>query len=183
MILASGSPRRQELIQLVTTQITIQTKDVIEVIDEGLSPQENVQNLAKLKAMAVAKEHPEELVIGADTVVCFNGEIMGKPKSEEDAKRMLRTLSGKTHEVCTGVALIKKEDKLVETFVETTYVTMKDLTDEEIEYYVRTGEVMDKAGSYAIQGKGALYVSRIEGDYYNVVGLPVHRLYERLRQL
>ena len=175
MILASASPRRHELIKLLIDEITIQTKEVVEVIDLNASPQKNVQDLAKLKAMAVAEENPHELVIGADTVVCLEGHIMGKPKDMEDAKIMLKKLSGKTHEVCTGV--------LIKTFVEVTYVTMKDLSDEEINTYVSTLEPMDKAGSYGIQGKGALYISRIEGDYYNVMGLPVHRLYEVLRTL
>lgn len=183
MILASASPRRHELIKLVTEDIQIITKEVEEVIDQKDSPQKNVQDLAWKKAMAVAEIHEEELVIGADTVVCLEGHIMGKPKDEAEAKAMLRKLSGKTHEVCTGVALINKSKGIDKTFVEVTYVTMKDLSDEEIAYYVNTKEPMDKAGSYGIQGKGALYISHINGDYYNVMGLPVHKLYEALAEI
>lgn len=183
MILASASPRRHELIKLVTENVQIITKEVEEVIDPKASPQKNVQNLARKKAMAVANTHEDELVIGADTVVCLDGHIMGKPKDEEEAKTMLRKLSGKTHEVCTGVALIEKSKGIDKTFVEITYVTMKDLSDKEIEYYISTKEPMDKAGSYGIQGKGALYISHINGDYYNVMGLPIHKLYEALAEI
>lgn len=183
MILASASPRRHELIKLLVEEVKIQTKEVEEVIDSKASPQKNVQDLARLKALAVAEENETELVIGADTVVCLEGHIMGKPQNEEDAKAMLRKLSGKTHEVCTGVALIQKSQGIDQTFVETTYVTMKTLSEAEIDYYVGTKEPMDKAGSYGIQGKGALYISHINGDYYNVMGLPVHKLYETLNQI
>lgn len=183
MILASASPRRHELIKLLVEEVKIQTKEVEEVIDFKASPQKNVQDLARLKALAVAEENETELVIGADTVVCLEGHIMGKPQNEEDAKAMLRKLSGKTHEVCTGVALIQKSQGIDQTFVETTYVTMKTLSEAEIDYYVGTKEPMDKAGSYGIQGKGALYISHINGDYYNVMGLPVHKLYETLNQI
>ena len=183
MILASASPRRHELIKLVTDDVQIITKEVEEVIDQKASPQKNVQALAWTKAMSVAEAHEDEIVIGADTVVCLDGHIMGKPKDEEEAKAMLRKLAGKTHEVCTGVALIGKSKGIERTFVEITYVTMKDLSDEEIDYYVSTKEPMDKAGSYGIQGKGALYISHINGDYYNVMGLPVHKLYETLCEI
>ncbi|WP_054743584.1 Maf family protein [Cellulosilyticum ruminicola] len=181
MILASASPRRHELIKLLVDKITIQTKEVEEIIDLKASPQKNVQDLARLKALAVAQENEDKLVIGADTVVCLDGQIMGKPTNKQEAKEMLRKLSGRTHEVCTGVALIQKSKGIDHTFVETTNVTMKALSDEEIDYYVSTKEPMDKAGSYGIQGKGALYISHIDGDYYNVMGLPVHRLYETLK--
>ncbi len=183
MILASGSPRRHELINLITSDIQIIVKEIVEVIDQKASPQKNVQDLARQKAMAVAEDYKQEIVIGADTVVCLEGHIMGKPKSEAEAKEMLRKLSGKTHEVCTGVAIIQKNKGVDQTFVETTYVTMKNLSDEEIEAYVTTREPMDKAGSYGIQGKGALYISHINGDYYNVMGLPVHKLYEALNKI
>lgn len=183
MILASASPRRHELIKLLVDEITIKTKAVEEIIDLKASPQKNVQDLARIKALAVAEENEEELVIGADTVVCLDGQIMGKPNSAAEAKAMLRKLSGRTHEVCTGVALIQKSKGIDQTFVETTNVTMKALSDEEIDYYVGTKEPMDKAGSYGIQGKGALYISHIDGDYYNVMGLPVHRLYEALKAI
>lgn len=183
MILASASPRRHELIKLVVDEVQIITKEVEEVIDPKDSPQKNVQTLARQKAMAVADDYENELVIGADTVVCLDGHIMGKPKSVEEAKEMLRKLSGKTHDVCTGVALIQKSKGIDHTFVEITNVTMKALSEAEIEYYVATKEPMDKAGSYGIQGKGALYISHIDGDYYNVMGLPVHKLYETLNEI
>lgn len=182
MILASTSPRRQELIKLLGKPYRIEVRETEEKIDLAKSVEENVQSLAKQKAMAVATAFPSELVIGADTVVCLDGKILGKPKDAEDAKRTLAMLSGRIHEVHTGVALVCIRAQRIETFVETTKVKMKQLSQDEIEAYVASGEVLDKAGSYGIQGKGAIYIEGIEGDYYNVVGLPVHRLYEALKK-
>lgn len=183
ILLASQSPRRKELIELLPWTFEICTKEVEEKIDEDLSAELNVQALAEQKAMAVAKQYPESLVIGADTVVCYEGEIMGKPKDKEDAQRILRRLSGHTHQVYTGVSIICKKMNLSITFYEATDVTMQELSDEEIKDYLKTNESHDKAGAYAIQGYGARYISQIRGDYYNVVGLPVHRLYERLKEI
>lgn len=178
IILASSSPRRRELIQLLDYPFEIHTREVEEIINPQLSPEENVKYLARLKAEAVAKEYSAEWIIGADTMVCLQSHILGKPKNEEEARKMLQLLSGQRHRVITGVALIKKNE--VSTFCETTYVQMKILSKQEIDYYVATGEPLDKAGAYGIQGKGAIFIESIEGDYYNVVGLPIHQIYKRL---
>lgn len=183
ILLASQSPRRKELMQLLPWDFEVYTKEVDEQIDEQFTPEINVQFLAKQKAVAVANCYPERLVIGADTVVCYKGKIMGKPKDKADAKKILRTLSGNTHQVYTGVAIVCKETDVKITFYQETNVTMQVLSEGEIEAYLSTNESYDKAGAYGIQGYGARYISGIEGDYYNVVGLPVHMLYKYLKEI
>lgn len=180
IILASQSPRRKQLVELLPWQFEIHTEEVEEQIDSNLTPEQNVQELARQKAEAVAFKYPTKWVVGADTVVCYGGKIMGKPRDEEDAKVILRLLSGKTHQVYTGVAIIHKESGVTHTFYKETKVTMQILTESEIEDYVASKEPLDKAGAYGIQGYGARYISEIQGDYYNVVGLPVHELYKVL---
>lgn len=183
ILLASQSPRRKQLMALLPWEFDVCTKSVEEQIDSQLTPALNVQNLARQKAQAVADEHEDTWVIGADTVVCYQGRIMGKPKDENEAKEMLRLLSGKTHQVYTGVAVIYKEKGICHTFYQETQVTMQILTDTEIEDYIATEEPKDKAGAYGIQGYGARYITEIHGDYYNVMGLPVHALYNQLSRL
>lgn len=178
IILASGSPRRRELLELADVPFIVQTADVDETIPEGISPEEAVQLLAVKKARAVPAEN--QLVLAADTVVALNGKIFGKPHDREEAKAMLRTLSGKTHQVHTGVC-IRKGDR-EEVFCETAQVTFYPLAEEEISRYVDSGEPMDKAGAYGIQGKGAVLVRRIEGDYYTIVGLPIARVVRALEK-
>ncbi len=176
IILASGSPRRRELLELAGVPFIVQTADVDESIPAGTSPEEAVQLLAVKKARAV--EAKQRLVLAADTVVALDGVIFGKPRNEEDAKEMLRTLSGKIHQVHTGVCIRRGERE--EVFCETAQVEFYPLTEEEIERYVASGEPLDKAGAYGIQGKGALLVRRIAGDYYTIVGLPVARVVRAL---
>ncbi|MDF2593866.1 MAG: maf protein [Clostridia bacterium] len=183
IVLASSSPRRKALINLLEMPFIVVSKEVDEQIDRTQSPEENVKALALKKAMAVAEDYPSQLVIGCDTVVAIGSQIIGKPRDKQDAKVILDSLSGKSHFVYTGVAIVCKIDKYTHTFCERTSVKMKGLTAEEIDSYIRTGEPLDKAGAYGIQGKGALYIEGIEGDYYNVVGLPVHRLYQELTQI
>ena len=183
LILASGSPRRKELMGLLPWAFEIKTEEVEEVISKSLSPEENVMALARQKAEAVSKEYPHQIVIGADTVVCLNGEIMGKPRDRQHAREMLAQLSGQTHQVYTGVAVLRAEDATLETFYIGTKVKMQVLSDEEIEAYLETKEPFDKAGAYGIQGYGARYIEKIEGDYYSVMGLPVHALYETLKHI
>lgn len=178
IILASGSPRRKELIKLLGYPFEICVRGVEEKLDRQLSPEDNVKCLARLKAEVVAKDYPFDWVIGADTMVCLEEHILGKPQNEVEAAKMLQLLSGKKHRVITGVALIRKEEVI--SFCETTYVQMKTLSAQEIEDYIATREPMDKAGAYGIQGKGAIFIEGIEGDYYNVVGLPIHQIYKRL---
>ena len=180
VVLASASPRRRELLQTAGVEFTVKVSDADEHIDPDTPPHEAVMALARQKAQTVAKSCPGDLVIGADTVVVYDGAILGKPADAADAARMLRMLSGKTHVVYTGVCLLygKKE----ETFFEQTQVTFYPLTEQEIEAYVATGEPMDKAGAYGIQGRGCTLVQRICGDYFNVVGLPVAAVCRRLRE-
>lgn len=183
LVLASQSPRRRELMALLPWAFEIKLKEVEEQIDLLLSPEENVKAVALQKAEAVASQNVDQIVIGADTIVCLNGEIMGKPVDLFHAQAMLEKLSGKEHDVLTGVAIIYKKRKVVESFYIKTKVRMHELSKQEIEAYLETKESLDKAGAYGIQGYGARYIEGIEGDYYNVMGLPVHALYEKLKVL
>ena len=180
IILASKSPRRQELIKNITEDFEVVVSPVEEVLPEGLSPEDAPLYLARLKAGAVADEHPDRLVIGADTVVILDGEVLGKPRDRDDARRMLRLLSGKVHTVITGCCLIGGERE--RGFSQSTKVEFYPLTDGEIDDYIATGEPFDKAGAYGIQGKGMLLVKGIEGDYFNVMGLPVGLLSRELKR-
>lgn len=179
-ILASGSPRRQELLKLITEDFTVHPVDADETLPAGMPVEMAAAYLADLKAKTAAVQFPEEIVIGCDTIVLLGDEIMGKPKDREDAFRMLRQLSGETHSVLTGVSLYYGKQTTV--FTTETMVTFYPLSDAEIEAYLDTGEPFDKAGAYGIQGKGSLLVQGIEGDYFNVVGLPVAALSRQLRQ-
>lgn len=173
VILASQSPRRRELMGLFRHPFTVRVADIDETMDPKKSPQEEVARVSRLKALAVAPT-PEEVVIAADTVVVCDGKVLGKPKDEADAFRMLSMLSGRTHQVMTGLTVLGG-GRCVST-TEVTDVCFRPLTSEEIEAYIATGEPMDKAGSYGIQGGAALFVRRLDGDYFNVVGLPVCKL-------
>jgi septum formation protein len=176
LILASASPRRKELLASLGLNFTVIPSPVDESsIDvAGLSPAQIVEKLALIKAQTVAKQHPYALVVGADTIVVLNNSIYGKPKDEADAIRMLSELQGHRHQVFTGLAIVQNQQ--VTTAVETTQVWMKPLTLAERQAYVATGEPLDKAGAYAIQGVGSTLIPRVEGCYFNVVGLPLHRL-------
>lgn len=181
LVLASASPRRQELIRLIDEEIIICPSDA----DESYSadtPTDNVPELlAVRKAAEVAKKYPNDTVIGCDTSVIIGNEILGKPTDKEDAARMLRLLSGNTHKVITGCAIFKGGKSI--SFSETTFVTFYPLSDKDIEDYIATNEPYDKAGAYGIQGKASLLVKGIEGDYFNVVGLPVARLNRVLKMI
>ena len=178
IILASSSPRRKELLTTAGVEFEIHVKDVDETIPEGIMPEEAAKMTAARKAAAVAEDYADCVVIGADTIVVANGKILGKPKDETDAKQMLSMLSGIEHEVITGVCII--ENGKAETFAQISRVKFYDLTEEEISAYVATKEPMDKAGAYGIQGLGCRLVERIEGDYFNIVGLPVAEVCRRL---
>ena len=186
LILASKSPRRKELLSIITTDFEIIPAIGEENADPALSPDMFVQELAKQKALEIAALHPDDVVIGSDTVVAAKGEILGKPKDKDDAFRMLSMLSGNTHSVFTGVTLvlIDKSGRAGElVFYEKTDVKMHKMTEQEIDRYIATGEPMDKAGSYGIQGKCAIYIEKIDGDYNNVVGLPITRIYQELKRI
>lgn len=180
LVLASASPRRKEIMQTAGLAFSVFVSDTDETLPEGISAFDAVTELSFRKALAVAKTHPDDTVIGADTVVTLDGKILGKPTDPEDAKNMLRTLSGRTHKVFTGVCIVKngKANK----FFEETDVTFFELSEKEIGDYVASLEPMDKAGAYGIQGRGCTLVKEIKGDYFNVVGLPVARLVRELKK-
>ena len=178
LILASGSPRRRELMALITPNYTVAPSDVDESRITAATPAQLAQALAEAKALAVAQQHPDDTVIGCDTMVDCDGAVFGKPHDAEDAKRMLRALSGKTHQVHTGVCIAKGDR--AEHFVDSCKVTFFPLGEEEIAFYTATPEPYDKAGAYAIQGRAALWLDRIEGDYYTIMGLPVSRTVQTL---
>ncbi len=180
IILASQSPRRKELMGLFRLPFTVKVADVDETMDSSQTPETEVAKVSQRKAEAVCRE-ADDVVIAADTIVVCDGQILGKPKSEEDARRMLRLLSGRKHQVMTGLTVLRGAQRVVCT--EITDIYFRKLSEKEIDGYVRTKEPMDKAGSYAIQGGAALFAERITGDYFNVVGLPVCRLGQILRQL
>ncbi|MBR2041986.1 MAG: septum formation inhibitor Maf [Oscillospiraceae bacterium] len=170
-ILASGSPRRKELLSLIIDEYEVLVSGCEEFVPEGTPAEKVPAILAEQKALAVAKLRPDDIVIGSDTVVVLNDEIFGKPKDKAHAHAMLKALSGKKHFVFTGVAVAEKGK--VRSFVQKTEVEFYELSDETIEKYIATGEPMDKAGAYGIQGKGSVLVKGITGDYFNVMGLPV----------
>ena len=174
IILASGSPRRRELLKSLGLEFNVYKPDVDESMIDGESPSELCARLSRLKAHAGAEKFPDALVIAADTIVVIDGVILGKPKDRHDAFMMLKSLQGKWHEVITGITVCMKEKFI--THAEHTRVKFRELSDSEIHAYVSTGECDDKAGAYAVQGYGSLLVERIEGDYFNVVGLPLCRL-------
>lgn len=182
-ILASASPRRQQLLALVLDgPFEVQVSDADE--RTALSdPAELVQELAKRKARAVAEGQEEAVIFGADTVVALEGQILGKPKDRQQAKAMLEQLSGKTHTVYTGIALLHTQSGHMLCEADSTQVTFVPMQPEEIEAYLDTGEYADKAGAYGIQGGAAKHIKKIDGCYFNVMGLPVHRTYELLKKL
>lgn len=199
IILASASPRRQELLRNAAIPFVAQPANIDERQLDGELPRQYAERLAKEKALAVQRDYPESFVLGADTIVVLDGVVFGKPRDLGDAERMLRALSSRQHSVITGVCLAKpvaerkhqraphigenfgsSASQLI-TFSEMTLVTMSDISEEEIRDYIGTNEPMDKAGGYGIQGIAARWIPRIEGDYSNVVGLPICRVYSMLR--
>ena len=180
LILASASPRRAELLRHAAIAFEIDPAHVPEEPKPGETPREYAMRLARDKARAVAERHPEAVVLGADTVVVVDGHLLEKPADAHDAERMLRLLAGRTHQVITGVCVVAPGFEAVEA--EMTEVTFAAMSAEDIAYYAGTGEPMDKAGAYGIQGIASRWVERIDGCYFNVVGLPVARVYAILRR-
>ena len=180
LILASASPRRKELMGLFRIPFVIRAADIDETMDPSLAPCDEVARVSRLKAGATPRE-AGDVVIAADTIVVCEGKVLGKPRTEEDAKAMLSLLSGRDHQVMTGMTVLRGEIAL--TCTEVTDIHFRELSDREIDAYVASGEPMDKAGSYGIQGGAALFVDKLVGDYYNVMGLPVCRLGEVLRKM
>ena len=180
LILASASPRRKELLSLFGVPFVIRAADIDEAMDPAKAPFDEVARVSRLKALATEHE-VDDVVIAADTIVVCGGEVLGKPRDEEDARRMLRLLSGRDRQVMTGVTVLRGGETV--TFTEVTDLHFRELSEKEVCRYVASGEPMDKAGSYGIQGGAALFVDRMHGDYYNVMGLPVCRLWLMLQQL
>ena len=180
VILASQSPRRRELLGLTGLPFIVRAADIDETMDSGRAPFDEVARVSRLKAEAVARK-PEDVVIAADTIVVCEGEVLGKPRNEADAFRILSLLSGRHHEVMTGMTVVCG-DKVI-THTEVTRIHFRELLPEEIRAYIASGEPMDKAGAYGIQGGAALFADEMVGDYYNVMGLPVCRLAVILRSL
>ena len=185
LILASASPRRAEILTAVGWQFEKEVADVDETEFSGEKPEDYVQRLAKAKAETVAANHENALVLGADTIVVIENKIVGKPKGFEDARRMLQMLSGNWHEVLTGIALIRVSagNSEIKVDLQKTRVKFAKLNDSEVEFLIEKGEPLDKAGAYAVQAQAALFIEEIEGDYWNVVGLPVNLVYESLKKL
>lgn len=183
LVLASQSPRRKDLLEEAGVLIDIISSHADETLPDGIDPATGAMELACLKARDVAAAHPGRWVLGADTIVVVNHTILGKPTSNDDARRMLSALSGRTHQVCTGFCLINTAlDRTIYEVV-TTDVTFKVLSPEEISWYIETGEPFDKAGAYGIQAKGASLVREIRGSYTNVVGLPICEVMEHLKAI
>ena len=180
LILASQSPRRKELLGLFGIPFTVRVADIDETMDENATPYDEVGRVSRLKAMAVPRED-DDIVVAADTIVVCQGKILGKPHDEAEAVAMLSLLSGKDHQVMTGMTVLKGEQCI--TCTEVTDLHFRELTQQEIARYVASGEPMDKAGAYGIQGGAALFCERMCGDYYNVMGLPVCRLSQIFSQL
>ena len=175
LVLASGSPRRSEIMKSVGWEFTKDVPDIDESELEGEDPSTYVQRLAKEKAEAVAESHPNEIILAADTTVVIDDQIIGKPRDVDDARRMIRMLSGNWHEVLTGIAVMK--DTSAAVGMESTRVKFAPMNDAEIEFLVEKGDPLDKAGAYAVQAQAALFIEGIEGDYWNVVGLPISLVY------
>jgi septum formation protein len=185
LVLASASPRRAQLLRQIGLVPTIDAADIDEVVPRGVAPTDAVQRLARQKVAVVADRHAnrDAVILGADTVVCVGDEVLGKPADQEQAAAMLRRLSGRTHEVHTGVEVVAIGTGDRRSSVTTTRVTMRAIGQAEIDAYVATGEPADAAGAYAIQGRAAVFVSQIEGDYSNVVGLPLARVATMLDEI
>lgn len=180
IILASKSPRRREILENTKVKFSIRESQIDEKIKESESPKETVMRLAYEKAFDIASNNEDSLVIGADTIVVINDKILGKPKNEEEAYNMIKLLSGKTHYVITGFALVNLSLNKKVIDCEVSQVTFKELSDQCIKDYINTKESLDKAGAYGIQGYGGLLVKCIQGDYFNIVGLPISKISDYL---
>src|SRR5688572_7324634 len=181
IVLASGSPRRSEIMMSVGWEFRKVVPDIDESLQNGESPEDYVQRLARSKAEIVAAENTYEIVLGADTTVVIDDEIIGKPIDMDDARRMIRLLSGRWHEVLTGVAVVANGDTRVG--LQTTRVKFAELSPAEVDFLAEKGDPLDKAGAYAVQAQAALFIEGIEGDYWNVVGLPISLVYRLVQEL
>ena len=181
IILASASPRRRELMEMLGYDFEVIVSEVDETMKEGLNPTAQVKDLAYRKAKAVYDQHPDAIVIGADTIVLVDDKILGKPHDEKEAEEMMKMLRGREHQVITGVAILS--DKKQHHLSSESNVYFDSITNEEIANYIKTPEAYDKAGAYAIQGWAGKFISRIEGSYYNIMGLPIDKIYAKLKRM
>lgn len=188
IILASKSPRRKEILSMITNNFEVIVSNVEEKMDEKLAPIDQVKNLAYIKAKAVfdeTKNYGDRVIIGSDTIVVKDGKIYGKPKEHDDAMSMLKELRNAKHDVMTGLCIIYEKDGIINEVldVDVTSVYINDVTDNELEKWIATNEAYDKAGGYAIQGKFGVFIDKIEGNYFTVVGLPIHKVYSMIKDL
>ncbi len=182
LVLASASPRREELLKQLKLKFTVVPGRIDESLDDGLLPVEMVEKLAQKKILKVANLVEDAVIIAADTIVVFNNKILGKPADHNEAKKMLEMLQGKEHQVFTSIAIYQTNDKKMLVKHDQTTVKMIEIELEDIEKYIKTGEPMDKAGAYGIQGIGGIFVEEIRGSYYTVMGLPIHLLTKMLKE-
>jgi len=183
IILASNSPRRKQLLEMIGIHFDVQPSSVYEDFNLNLSPKDFVQHYAREKSLDIANKNNAHLVIGADTIVVLNNKILGKPKDTNESFSMLKSLSGRTHSVYTGISLNKIDEEISHTFFEKTNVTFNELTDLDISYYIETYNPLDKAGSYGIQDWFSVNVNRIEGCFYNVMGFPLAAFYSHYKTI
>ena len=180
IILASQSPRRAEILRMIGVSFKVESSNINEEINQKIKQNEIPINLSKAKAEKISHKYPDKIIIGADTVVVFNKKIFGKPKDKNESKKMLKVLSGNCHEVITGVTIMNEKLGIVKTFSETTKVFVQKIPTKQIEFYVNNYNTLDKAGSYGIQEWFSVWIKKINGCYYNVMGLPASKLYRHL---
>ncbi len=180
IILASESPRRAEILRMIGVNFEVESSNIYEIINQKIEQNEIAINISKAKAEKISHKYPNDLIIGADTIVVLNKEIFGKPKNINESKKMLKALSGSSHKVITGVTIMNKKLGILKTFSEVTEVFVKKIPTEKIDYYITNFNTLDKAGSYGIQEWFSVWIKRINGCYYNVMGLPVSKLYKYL---
>ena len=180
IILASLSPRRAEILKMIRVNFKVEPSKIKEEINLKIDQNENAMNISRAKAEAISHKYPNDIIIGADTIVAFNEEIFGKPKDIKESKKMLKALSGNRHKVITGVTIMNERFRILKTFSEETEVSVHKIPIENIEYYIKNFNTLDKAGSYGIQEWFSVWIKKINGCYYNVMGLPVSKLYSHL---
>ena len=183
IILASQSPRRAEILRMIGVNFKVESSNIHEDINQKIKQNEIPINLSKAKAEKISHKYPDKIIIGADTVVVFNKKIFGKPKDKNESKKMLKALSGNCHEVITGVTIMNEKFGVIKTFSETTKVFVQKIPTKQIEFYVNNYNTLDKAGSYGIQEWFSVWIKKINGCYYNVMGLPVSKLHRHLLEV
>ena len=183
IILASQSPRRAEILRMIGVSFKVESSNIHEEINQKTKQNKIPINLSKAKAEKISHKYPDKIIIGADTVVVFNKKIFGKPKDKNESKKMLKALSGNCHEVITGVTIMNEKLGIIKTFSETTKVFVQKIPTKQIEFYVNNYNTLDKAGSYGIQEWFSVWIKKINGCYYNVMGLPVSKLYRHLLEI